>query len=95
MIREAHLSFRKTHCKTDLFQSLVDKATGYLCPEPLSKNLILLEQKECRFSLKWLISAFFFYLNIEWKPKLLKNPIDTFCPARQECVRTKNCGTTN
>ena len=38
MIREAHLSFRKTHCKTDLFQSLVDKATGYLCTEALSKT---------------------------------------------------------
>ncbi len=53
-----------------IFSLWDDKATGYLCPEALSKNLILQEQKECRFSLNWLISAFFFYLKniVETKP---------------------------
>ena len=51
MIQEAHLSFRKTHCKTDLFQSLVDKATVYLCTEALSKTLYYWNKKNVGLAL--------------------------------------------
>ena len=59
----AQLSARQVNGVTAICGLWDDKAKGKLCPDALSKNLILLEQKECRFSLKWLISAFFFYLN--------------------------------